>query len=79
MRIHLCIFLLFERTPGKKASSSDIRREAGVSPFLERNIAKKREVSLRYGGEKSGRIDRAFDEERRRAEQYRLFFVVRFA
>jgi hypothetical protein len=34
---------------------------------LERNIAKKREVSLRYGGEKSGRIDIAFDEERRRA------------
>jgi len=69
---------MYSWTPGNKAIGSDIRREAGISPFLERNIAGKREVSLRYGGGKSGRIEIALDEERRRAEQYRLFFVVRF-
>jgi hypothetical protein len=61
-----------------KGISSDIRREAGISPFLETNVAKKREVCLRYERGKSGRIDIAFDEERRRAEQYRLLTVVRF-
>jgi hypothetical protein len=59
----------FERIHGlqaKKAIGSDIRREPGMSPFLETHVAKKREVCLRCREGKSGRIDIALDEERRR-------------
>jgi hypothetical protein len=47
-----------------------------MSPFLETHVAKKREVCLRYGGGKLGRIGIALDEERRREQpHYTLLFL----
>jgi len=70
VRIHLCIFLLFERIHRlqvKKQSAAIFAERPAYRHFWRQMSLEIGELCLRYGGGKSGRIDIAFDEERRRA------------